>query len=84
MDRNSQSNEAGGWDEYRKLVLAELRRIDEGFQHERKNRAMTEKIYWERIAKLEIDIAALKIKAGVWGLMGGLIPALTVLLLNKI
>jgi hypothetical protein len=73
-----------GWDEYRKLVLAELRRIDDGFQHERKNRSMSERLVWERMAHLDVEIAALKIKAGIWGLMGGLIPALTALLLQRV
>ena len=77
-------HDGNGWDEYRKLVLAELRRIDEGFQHERRNRTMTEKVTWERIARLEVAIAALKIKAGIWGLAGGLIPALTAIILSRL
>jgi len=30
----------------------------------------------EHIVELKVDIATLKVKSGLWGLMGGLIPVL--------
>jgi hypothetical protein len=36
----------------------------------------------EKVTRIEVDVAGLKVKAGVWGLLGGAIPAVgTVLLL---
>ncbi len=34
-----------------------------------------------KIEDLHIDVSALKIKAGVWGLIGGLIPAVILVLI---
>ena len=34
----------------------------------------------KEIVKVQIDVATLKVKASVWGLMGGLLPAMGVLI----
>jgi hypothetical protein len=34
--------------------------------------------------RIEKEIATLKVRCGVWGLVGGLIPVVTALLMNKI
>lgn len=72
------------WDSYRRQVLADLRRIDEGIQHERRNRQLVERTHWEHMARIEAEIAALKVQAGVWGLMGGLIPAVAAVIVSKL
>ncbi len=36
----------------------------------------------EDINKIKIDIATLKVKAGIWGLMGGVIPVVLLMLKN--
>ena len=75
------SLEGQGWREYQKLVLNELRRLDTNLEkltdridaavkHERSNRQMSE-------TAMQSDI-----KAGVWGLLGGLLPVLTALMLK--
>jgi len=33
----------------------------------------------QEIVKVQVDIATLKVRAGIWGLMGGMIPILTAL-----
>lgn len=71
-------NEAGheSWDVYRKLVLHELGDIAD----------VLERIE-NRLNELEQGVTALKIKAGVWGLIAGAIPSVTViiiLLLEKV
>lgn len=54
-----------GWTQYQKLVLAELERHSSYLEDLKKH-----------ISRLEIEIATLKVKSGVWGLVGGLIPVL--------
>lgn len=64
------------WHAYRKLILHELSDIAD----------VLERIE-NRINALELGVNALKIKAGVWGLIAGAIPSLTViiiLLLEKV
>ncbi len=88
-------NESNGWREYQKLVLSELRRLDENVEkmndrieralkHERNNRRMIDNGTKEDIRTLQLEVHGLKIKAGIWGLIGGLLPVLTALLLQAI
>lgn len=61
-----------GWNEWSKYVLKELERLNGCY----------EKLE-DHIQKVSTDIAMLKVKAGVWGLIAGMIPAavaLTILL----
>jgi hypothetical protein len=53
-----------GWDGYEKLVLDKLNRLDEGLLRVE-----------DKVEALTIDVAMLKVKAGVWGATAGLIPA---------
>jgi len=55
--------EGNGWDEYQKLVLHELKQLNK--------KADTNLI---EHAAIKEDIAKLKVKSGVWGLIGGMIP----------
>ncbi len=59
-----------GWDEWRKFVLMELKRSNKS--HESTG---------QRLEVISKDIVALKVKAGVWGLVGGLIPVALLLAL---
>lgn len=58
-----------GWDEWSKYVLKELERL---------NTCMVQ--IDGNIKKLSIDIAMLKVKAGIWGVIGGCIPAIAALI----
>lgn len=58
-------NGGNGWGEYRRAVMGKLGMID----------SRLEKIETTQIGMRE-DLAALKVKAGLWGLVGGLIPVL--------
>lgn len=82
--------DSGGWREYRRLILSELKRIDERVGSEaethRNSIAETERVIMDKLSALDSrlsatreDVTILKVKAGVWGLMGGMIPALGVL-----
>lgn len=83
------------WRDYQKLVLNELQRLDSSFEtltarietaikHERGNRMQVERQFNAELQRLSIEVHGLKIKAGIWGLLGGLIPVLTALMLKQI
>ncbi len=58
-----------GWTEWSKHVLAELKRLN----------GCVEKI--EKVQQdILVEMSALKVKSGVWGLLGGAIPAVIVLI----
>jgi hypothetical protein len=58
-------NETGGWSAYEKLVMNKLETLEERID------AVDEKV-----VLLRIDVAQLKVKAGIWGAAAGMIPAL--------
>ena len=55
--------EQNGWNQYQKLVMDKLTEHDEKFSS-----------IEEKLIKLQVDLATLKVKAGVWGGVAGLIP----------
>ncbi len=59
------------WSNYQRLVLAELKRHSDGL-------VTIEK----QLSKIEIEIATLKVKSGLIGVAGGMIPVLIALLLQ--
>lgn len=58
-------NEANGWSAYERLVMDKLRHL------EAEVAALDEKLTLVRI-----DVAGLKVRAGVWGAIAGMVPAL--------
>ena len=66
MDNNS-------WDEWSRHVLAELKRLSD------KSDRLDKKLD-EGLLQMAVEIAKLKVKAGVWGLLGGAIPVIIGLL----
>lgn len=59
-----------GWKEWSNYVLKELERLDECYQ-----RLDT------KVGQVLEEIARLKVKSGVWGALGGLIPVIIVIAL---
>ena len=55
--------ENNGWGQYQKLVMDKLGEHDEKFGS-----------IESKLTQIQVDIATLKVKAGVWGGIGGLIP----------
>ena len=55
--------ELNGWDQYQKLVIDKLSDHDEKFTS-----------IEDKLIKLQVEIATLKVKAGIWGCIAGLIP----------
>ena len=56
------------WDEWRIYILKELKR-----------QAEQNKQVIHKLDEVKTDIATLKVKAGVWGLIGGMIPVVVIL-----
>jgi hypothetical protein len=55
--------ETNGWDQYQKLVIDKLGEHDEKFTS-----------IESKLMKIQVDIATLKVKAGIWGGLAGMIP----------
>jgi hypothetical protein len=55
--------QTNGWSQYQKLVVDKLGDHDEKFTS-----------IEDKLMKIQVDIATLKVKAGVWGGVAGLIP----------
>lgn len=55
----------GDWNEWRELVLSELHDLKEGQTRLENGQVL-----------LRIDVAKLKVKAGLWGGLAGLVPGL--------
>jgi len=77
------TDSTNGWHEYKQLVLRELERLTQEIRHERNNYKQGMSGVYERLIEVEKEIATLKVRCGIWGLMGGLIPALTAMILSK-
>lgn len=56
-------NNANNWLKYQELVLAELKR-----------HSMSLNSLEKHLNKIEIEIAMLKLKSGIWGMLGAAIP----------
>lgn len=57
-----------GWDEYKLLVLTKL-----------EDMRVAIKSLDEKVDTLQIEMSAIKVKSGIWGLVAGLIPVLVLL-----
>ena len=55
--------EDNGWSKYEKMVIDKLDDHDDKFNG-----------IESKLTQIQVDIATLKVKAGIWGGIGGLIP----------
>ena len=62
--------ETNGWDQYQKLVIDKLGEHDEKFTS-----------IEDKLMRIQVDIATLKVKAGVWGGVAGLIPVVVAIVM---
>lgn len=75
LPREYPDEHGNGWKEWSKYVLKELERLNTCY-------ASTDR----RLQQISVDIAMLKVKAGLWGAMGGALPVaitLAVIYLKK-
>lgn len=63
----------GNWDEYRKLVLSELRRLERAVNG-----------LHDEVAELKVEVARLNVKAGLWGALAGIVTAAGAVFLQKL
>lgn len=59
-----------GWNAYQRMVLTDLDELKAGLADVR-----------EEVVGVRIDVATLKVKAGIWGGVAGFIPALVTALI---
>jgi hypothetical protein len=64
--------DTNGWNEYQKLVLAEIKRLD-----------VTVKQVQQDVTQIRLHIAVLRTRAVTWGALGGLVMWITSLLAAK-
>lgn len=70
-----------GWNQYAKHVLAELQRLSSSSQTHAEVLNETKLEFIKEIQAIRIEIAMLKIKAGIWGLVAGAIPPIAIILI---
>ncbi len=68
-------DQGNGWDEYRRLVMTELDRLTTEIRQERRSAQAVQLRMLDRLTSVDREIATLKVRCGIWGVMGGLIPA---------
>jgi len=86
----SDKNNRDGWSEYQKLVLSTLEdhkdlinKVNDRISDEIKGvDAKVNEIRTQDIPSIHVEIAMLKVKSGIWGLVGGLLMFLVTLGLN--
>lgn len=75
MDRE---NPVNGWDVWKRFVLGEMDRLGDGLEQRSKKLDDQHEDVLQAIHKLDLRLtrlgAEVKIKGGVWGLIGSLIP----------
>lgn len=77
-------SDGNGWDEYRKLVMRELERLTSEIRHSRNNHEQGLQGLYERLIETEKHVATLQVKCGIFGLLGGLIPTVTAMVISKL
>ena len=70
MDDELIMADTNGWNQYQKLVMDKLDEHDEKFTN-----------IETKLTQIQVDIATLKVKAGVWGGVAGLVPVVLGLVL---
>ena len=70
MDDELIMADTNGWNQYQKLVMDKLDEHDEKFTN-----------IESKLTQIQVDIATLKVKAGVWGGVAGMVPVVLGLVL---
>lgn len=60
------------WEAWREHVLAEIKRSNDNIV-----------VITGALNAIQVEIARLQVKSGIWGVIGGLIPVLIVILVEK-
>jgi len=73
QDRRKVVAEGNGWQEYQRLVLHELREHTDTLAE-----------FGRALNDVKIEIGMLKVKSGLWGLMGGFVPVAIAVVLKML
>lgn len=65
--------DSNGWEEWRKYVLKKLEQLEDQYV-----------IINKQLQDIEIAIATLKVKAGLWGAVGAIIPIVSFILVQTV
>ncbi len=57
------NDKPNGWNEWSKFVLNELQRLNVNYEN-----------LTSQVQRVQVQIATLKVKSGIWGVIGGSIP----------
>jgi len=77
-------NNSDGWNEYRRLILSELERLDDSQKESAKIIKEALDQLTVKVNKVREDVVALQVKAGVWGILGGVLTTLGALLMGLV
>lgn len=69
MQRTPNLLNNNGWSEWGKYVLKELERLNDYYEEQQKI-----------IQQIQVEVAMLKVKSGIWGGIAGLVPSLGLLI----
>jgi adenosine/AMP kinase len=61
------------WENWRFHVLSEIKRANDNFA-----------LLTAAVASLHVETAKLQVKSGIWGVIGGMIPVIVVIAIQKI
>jgi hypothetical protein len=70
------------WEEWSKHILSELKRGNIGHEEIRKEMALMDRRIQDRFYQMQSEIVSLKVKAGIWGVMGGSIPVFIIIIIE--
>lgn len=70
------------WGEYRRLILAEIERINKGMVELNNKMDANSESRFSETSQIQVEIAMLKVKSGIFGAMTGGFSAATILFLE--
>lgn len=74
-DGNGGDGNGGDWDEYKKLVLSQIRELRRDNQEIRRDVSNFRSEVVDKFSVVKEDLARLNVKAGLWGALAGAVFA---------
>lgn len=71
MPNKEDFSQGNGWQEYQRLVLYELKAHTDTLAE-----------FGKELTNVKVEIGMLKVKSGMWGLLGGMVPVAIALVLK--
>jgi hypothetical protein len=79
-----QMSDRDGWNEWGKHVLTELQRLNTNIEGMETRHSVHREDVAKELGGLKSEIAVLQVKAGLWGVFGGALPVVVLLLLETL